>query len=872
VERRVSANPFELTVEGLAENLAVASFRGRERVSAGYRFDVTVLREGTGDLGASLDRPARLVLFEAGVPARCVHGIVGRAVELGALGKGQRGARIRIVPRAERLRLRRRRRILQDATTLDIAARLFAEHGVASLSLVRRPAPVRPYTVQYDETDWDFVARLFAEEGYSFFFDHPLEGAEERLTIFDSAMDQAPIHGDPHLQFDRHAEGSALALRGDHVTELVVADRLRPSSALVRGWDFERPNAPPESRAGDITRGLLSSGRQGTRIVVEHEGSYESDVGPRPAATRLEQARRRARVASGRSLCRRLAPGRSFVLHGHDVASLDRAWAVVALTQEGRAPAAGDERHPVWESRFEAIDAATTPRPRWRGARPRQSAETAVVVGPAGHELYTDKHGRVKVQFHWDDDGANDERSSCFLRVSHAWAGAGWGTQMIPRIGMEVVVTFLGGDLDRPLVTGCVVNATHPHPFSLPSHFTRSGLRSRTFGGTGYNEISIDDALGKEEIYVRAERDFLQDTENNYTSHVRGARLLTVDGGAVERIKGSEEIHVEGGRRIDVDGEDDLHVTRAVRRTFDLDERTEIAGGSSTSILGTQKLDVRGGRAVTVGTEKAPETSSHIVYGTASTQATGAVTLQSDEAITLRCGESYVEILKDKIVLYSPTLELRATKQMTARSKDGPTMTLGDDVEILSKKLRVFTEGAALELDKDAKIDGGQIKLGYDPSKPEKKDDSKEPETKKLQVKLTDYHLEPYANRHYHVLAEGVRIEGDTDGDGFVRADVPKSATQVTIRLWTEEYPDGDQATYVLRLKDDIPPASSILGAKLRLTNLGYYQGPRDGTPSAELRAAILEFQSDHEDSHGLDPTGEYDEGTQGALVEVHGS
>ena len=859
----VAASPFELFVEGLAEPLTVAAFRGRERVSAAYRFDVTVLRDGApSDLGAALDRPARLVLLEGGAPVRCIHGVVGRVVELGALGREHLGARIRIVPRAYRLRLRRRRRIFQDATTLEIAGRLFAEHGVASLSLVRRPPPVRAYTVQYDETDWDFVARLLAEEGYSFFFDHPLEGAEERLTVFDSATDQAPISGDPHLRFDRHAEASALQLRGDHVTELVVADRLRPKAALVRGWDFDRPNAPPESRAG----------LPDARIVVEHEGSYESDSGPRPADVRLEQARRRARVASGRSLCRRLAPGRSFVLQGHDVPSLDRPWAVVALTHEGRAPASGDERHPVWECRFEAIDAATAPRPRWKGARPRQSAETAIVVGPDGHEVYTDKHGRVKVQFHWDDDGQRDERSSCFLRVAHAWAGAGWGTQMIPRIGMEVVVTFLGGDLDRPLVTGCVVNATHPPPFALPGHVTRSGLRSKTFGGTGYNEIAIDDAPGREEIYVRAERDFVQDTEHNYTSRVRGSRNETVDGGAVERVLGSQSIHVEGGRSIDVDGEDEHHVTRAVRRTFDLDESTSVAGSSSTRIEGRQKIDVLGGRSVTVGTEESPETSSHNVYGTVSTQATGAVTLQSDEAIRIRCGESSIEVSKDKIVLHTPTLELRATKEMVARSKDGPTITLGDDVEILSKKLRVFTEGAALELDQDAKIDGAKIKLGYDPSKPEKEDESEEPETKAIQVKLTDYHLEPYANRHYHVLADGLRIEGDTDGDGFVRADVPKSATQVTIRLWTEDYPDGDQVTYVLRLQDEIPPASTVQGAKHRLTNLGYYSGPRDGTPSPELRAAVLEFQADHKETHGLEATGDYDEGTQGALEEVHGS
>ncbi|MBK8257711.1 MAG: type VI secretion system tip protein VgrG [Polyangiaceae bacterium] len=855
--------PFQLRVGTLESALAVASFQGRERVSDAYRFDITALSESdTDDVSTLLDQPATLTLFDNGLPIRHVFGIVWRAEELGSFDKNRRGLRVRLVPKAQRLRLRRQRRIFQDRTTLEIAAILCAEHRVLVRPLVRRASPIRPYAVQYDESDWQFLRRLLAEEGYFFFFDHPLHGLEETLVIADAPQDQAPIDGLPTLRFERLAENAALTPREDQVTEFAAANQLRTESTVLRGYDFTRPDAPPQSVAA------LSE----QRFFAEHEGNYEADLGPRPAAVRLEQMRVKAFRASGRSLCKRLAPGRSFVLQGHDSPTLDRAWAVTSVSQVGKTPLVGNERDMVWSCRFEAVDAATSPRMPWKGARPRQVAETAIVVGPPGQEVHTDASGRIKVQFHWDRSGVWDEKSSCFVRVSQSWAGPGWGTQMLPRIGMEVVVTFLGGDPDRPLVTGCVVNATHPPPFPLPNEVTKSGLRSKTFGGDGFNELSVDDTPGGEKIYVRAERDFLQETENNYTSHVRGGRLSTVAQDSTDRVEGSSVFQVEGSRTTTIKADDELTVSGNVRRVFDQAETKEVNGTSSVRILGRHVLDVRDGRLVIVGSEQTPSADSLVVYGPASTQATGEISARSDEGILLSCGESSIQIKKDKIVFYTPTLELRATKELIATAKDGPTMTLGDDVEILSKKLRVFTDGAALELDQDAKIDGAQIKLGYDPSKPDKSNDEKEPETVPLQVKMSDYFLEPYAHKHYHLLVGGQRIEGETDGDGMVKADIPKTATQATVRLWIDDYPEGRQTTYNLQMKGEPAALNTVMGAKWRLTNLGYYSGPQDGTEGPDYRDAIQQFQADHHDSHGLDPTGEYDEGTQGALEEVHGS
>jgi hypothetical protein len=197
-------------------------------------------------------------------------------------------------------------------------------------------------------------------------------------------------------------------------------------------------------------------------------------------------------------------------------------------------------------------------------------------------------------------------------------------------------------------------------------------------------------------------------------------------------------------------------------------------------------------------------------------------------------------------------------------------MTLGKDVEILSKKFRLFTESGALEIDKEVKAKGDKIKLGYDPSKPSKDKDEKDPETKPFKCKLSDYYLKPYAGKKYHLMVEGLRIEGETDGEGVVKQDIPKSATQAVVRLWLDDYPHGRQQIYQLALKDELPPAKSVLGAKTRLKNLGYFSGHLNEHPDDELREAILLFQEDHKESHGLKMTGELDEGLAGALEEIH--
>jgi hypothetical protein len=302
-------------------------------------------------------------------------------------------------------------------------------------------------------------------------------------------------------------------------------------------------------------------------------------------------------------------------------------------------------------------------------------------------------------------------------------------------------------------------------------------------------------------------------------------------------------------------------------------EKRVVWGDAGTTVQKTQVVEVRGAYSLTVGTDKDPAQSDQTVFGSASIQATKHIVLRADEGLRLLCGESSLEVLPDRIVLKTPTLELSASKSLACSAKeDGPSMTMGDGVEILSKKVRIFSESGALELDKDAKIAGQSIKLGYDPSKPSKDSKDDKSETKPLSCKFSDYWMTPYAGKHYHLMVDGLRFEGDTDGDGGLKHDIPKSATQALVRLWLDGYPEGRQQHYSLQVVDQIPPASGVPGAKQRLKNLGYYDGDVDGALDDAFAAAVAEFQGDHKDSHGLDPTGNYDASTQGALGDVYGS
>jgi type VI secretion system secreted protein VgrG len=543
-----------------AGDLDVARVTGSERMSRPSSFDVDVVVRGAerAALGQLLGTRARLGF--PGADGRQIAGIVARVSAHGMVDERDL-YRIRVVPALWLLGRRRNSRIFQQQSAPAIVRAILSEHGVEQLWKVERAYPTREYCVQYRETDLQFVTRLLAEEGIFYFIADPPAGdgeAPETVVFADAASAHRPIAGDARLPVRR----TGALLHGEHVASFSLEEQVRSASTVHRGFDFKRPRldlrgeARAEGGAADAGAALE---------VYDHDGdSEEGRIDGAGARSALEQLRAGATMARGESNCRRLAPGGSFELGEHPSENLNRRYAVVRLDHEVRQVAGprleggGEE---TYVNRFRCVPERVPYRPRRPRRELQQVTETATVVGPPGEEIHVDAHGRIKVQFHWDREGKNDEHSSCWLRAMQPWAGSAWGSQFIPRVGMEVVVTFVGGDVDRPMVVGAVYNAQNPTPYALPAHKTQSGIRTRSSpGGKGANELRFEDAAGEEQVYLHAQRDLDELVENDHTRTVRGDEAISVGRSSTVEIDGDQDVHVKGNEIITVEKNFVFHV------------------------------------------------------------------------------------------------------------------------------------------------------------------------------------------------------------------------------------------------------------------------------------------------------------------------
>ncbi|MGH7296641.1 MAG: type VI secretion system tip protein TssI/VgrG [Polyangiaceae bacterium] len=911
---------FELEVGSLpAGALVVVSVSGREAMSDLPSFEVEFHTELEWSELAALVvlQPAALSMHFRSAPPRWVQGI---AVELEVLGPRRverLPCRLRLVPRMWLLRRKRGSRIFQDRTVVEVIDAVLDEGAVRRRWSLASTPPRRAYCLQYEETDYAFVRRLCAEDGIFFFFEHgpagetvvfgdgpaaylavggdasadastgdagglveAIEGAAEAAaaTVESALGVDAPGAASSPAAISRARAPDVLyverswALHGSVETVHALSFRhaIRPNAAELRDYEFRTPllklvgkatahptpDAPP-------TVGLSAP----PLAVYDHRGDYEEqDAANAMAAVHLEQHRTGALRSRGASTCRHFAPGHRFRLFDHPEETLNREYVVTAVRHRGREskdPAAKQRDALLYENRFRCVPVNVAYRPPRPAPRLRQVLESAMVTGPAGSEIHPDEFGRIKVQFHWDRDGKHDEHSSCWLRVVQQWAGAAYGAQFIPRVGTEVLVSFVGGDPDRPVVVGSVYNTTHPVPFALPAEKTRSGWRTRSsLGGGGFNELSFDDAAGGEQILVRAERNLVEDIQHDHTATVKHNQTVTVLLDRLDTVGVSRREVVGGLYDLLVGGDAKAVVEGNASRTVHRDAHDVVERDASTSVGGSQ--------SIVVGTN--PDTDRAMLYVTGSYDvgADHRIAVKAQKSIALECGDSVLEITPDGIKLTGKNLELAASSVVKLQSKgDGPALKLDEHAELASKKITVLAEKATLTMDdKQLSARAPVLDLSVIPdSLVQKKDDPDDPKTKKVSLKLTDPGLAPYANKQFHLVVGDDRFEGTTDGEGVVHASVPIDATQAELTLWIDDYPQGRRRHWRLTLQAKLPPMTDLAGVQRRLKNLGYYEGEVDGKQSDSLRSGVQWFQKDA----ALPPTGEIDDATRGKLDEAHG-
>ena len=890
--------PFELRA-GPHESpaLTVVSLRGREAISEPFSFEITVAASPDVDDSTIepdlLGAPACLVMQAGASAPRFVRGVVAEVAAQSAVHGRRAVYRLRVVPALSLLKMQTASRVFQEKTVPEIVAAVLDEAGITyALRLLGKYRP-RTYCVQQRETDFAFVERLLAEEGIFYTFDHGGPDAEsEIVSLSDTAHFYPAIEGNPELAYRPHEGAAGMAQGEHHVQRFDLRRSLRPTSVLRRGYDFRRPalNLVADGKLEDLSGGEPKRGE----IYEHHEEDEEPNIRQETVNAELEQHRAGVEVAHGSSGCRRLATGARFKLCDHDLGRLDAEYVVTSVMHEGRSPETATQGEPVYANTFECVPATVAARPPRPARSLQQVTETAIVVGPEGQEIYTDEYGRVKVQFHWDREGKRDERSSCWIRVAQAWAGSGWGFEFIPRVGMEVIVTFLGGDVDRPVITGCVPNAINRPPFPLPGSKTQSGIRTQsTPGGGGYNELSFEDASGAEQIRLRAQRDLTEVVEHDHALNVKHDQSTVIGGQEATRVAGCSTLRVGGDRQDDVMGSQSITVGGALTIKAGAgsnattlgdvsamvggnqtqmvygSSREIFAGDASTKVAGDSSLQVGRYQRVTVGNDGDQSRGELYVYGDYVLGAAGGVRISAEKEIVLQCGKSRLRLTPEAIDVLAATLTLAGSKSARLAGK-GPALALGEELEVTAKKIKMYSENASMELDKDAKLDGKTVRLNCGPGAPSPGSDAAEtPKTKKLAVKLTDYAYQPYKNKKYHLNVDGMRYEGETDADGAVEKDVPESAKAAQLILWTDKYPTGPRRTYDLAL-EALAPTSTVRGAQARLKNLGYYQGPLRDESDDATEQALLQFQSDHAEQQ-LDPSGKLDAATAAALMTVHG-
>ena len=512
-----------------------------------------------------------------------------------------------VVPALTMLALRRDTRIFQDVSASEVLEKVLGDalspYGRAVELDLGEDHPTRDYFLQYKETDLDFVHRLMEEEGISYSFD--TDGDVEKLVLRDASASYP----------DLEASGGATLTYEPSRTEVADAENiyevrrhLRPvlSRGASRGLDFtadQRIDGEASDEAGRSDREDYSHLR-GRLLRDAGESSTYAQRG-------LESARARALEIRGLARAIALTPGRHFELSAHPLPGMDGRYLVTEVVHE-LVEVTPDTPPDGYVARFVAIPegvpwrrARTTPKPKVG------SVETATVVGPSGEEIHTDEHARVKVQFHWDREGGSDDHSSCWLRVRQAWAGTGWGFLFVPRIGMEVMVMFLEGDPDRPVVAGCLYNAANPPPYALPDDKTKSTIKSNSSpGGGGFNELRFEDLKGKEQIFTHAQKNQDEVVENDHTTDVGNDQTNEVDGNQVQTI-GQHQVE-----DVDVDQTMTVIDKRTVKVTGHFDET--VHGAESRIVIGGVEETISGGetRLVTDGlTETRIGDETRIVVG-----------------------------------------------------------------------------------------------------------------------------------------------------------------------------------------------------------------------------------------------------------------
>ena len=577
--------------------LLLRGFSGRESMSQLSAFDLDLLsKDPEIKFEDIIGKRVTLRVTLSQDKERYFNGFISRFVQTGAQ-TGMANYRATMVPWLWFLTKTTDCRIFQNKTIPDIVQQIFKEYGFTDVKAkLQGTYEPRDYCVQYRETDYNFVARLMEQYGIFYFFEHEKE--KHTLVLTDNPDAHQPCPEQPKAKWNPQGSKS---LTEDVVTTLEVEKIFRPGKYSLTDYNFETPSTSLLSEI-DTT---ITVGGNTKYEVYDYPGEYEKKAqGKTLVKLRMEEQEVKHLSVTGTSSCRAFATGYQFDFEDYSRADLNQAYVLTAVSHSATVgdtytTGKSSDGSSAYTNAFVCIPHKVPFRPPQITPKPIvQGPQTAVIVGPSGEEIYSDKYGRVKAQFHWDREGKKDENSSCWMRTSQNWAGKQWGGVFIPRIGQEVIVEFLEGDPDRPIITGRIYNAEQMPPYALPANQTQSGVKSNSSkGGGGSNEWRFEDKKGSEEIYLHGQKDWNIVIENDKSQSVGHDESLTVGNNRTKKVGVDQSEDVGANKTI--------HVGANHTETIDANKTMTVGGNHTETISGNETITVNTASAHTIALARA---------------------------------------------------------------------------------------------------------------------------------------------------------------------------------------------------------------------------------------------------------------------------
>ncbi|MEO7701852.1 MAG: type VI secretion system tip protein TssI/VgrG [Opitutus sp.] len=661
--------PLEI-ITPLEENvLGLRSIQVSEQLSGGFVIEADLSSEDPDiKFDAIVGHPVAIRLDLPGQKVRYWHAQVSRFMMVGE-SAGYFHYHAVLVPWSWGLTRSADCRMFQKLSISEIVQQVFRDRGAKDFE-VRLSGTYSKweYCVQYRESDYKFVSRLLEQEGIAYYFKHDKDKGQ--LVLADEKASYDPVQGYGELYYRPIADGNGAE---DAIQSWIIEHEVQPTQYALTDYD---PLKPKESllRTAKADRGYGMNDRQ----VFDYPGQYSTPAeAERLTRVRLDELQCAAEIMRAQTTCLGLGTGCLFTLKDHPRSEQNREYLVTSLNLKVDAGEFGSDTYhsPHATCAFTAIPSSQTFRPARTTPRPVvYGPQSAVVVGPAGEEIYTDEYGRVKVSFYWDRESKADDKSSCWLRVAQSWAGKKWGAFYLPRIGQEVLVEFLEGNPDDPIVTGCVYNAENKPPYDLPAEKTKSTVKSYSSkGGGGFNEIRCEDKKGEEQIYIHGEKNLDIRIKSNCYETIGYDRHLIVAHNQVEHIKYNRDETVDADHK----------------EWIGKDRHLKVAGKEAKEVVKSLSLTVKGD-VIEVFKQNHSEQTANDYYLKADN-----IVIEALTNLTLKVGNSYIAIEAGGIKISTTgTVEVESGATLALKAEAGLTLESAATAEMSSPATTVKADGA----------------------------------------------------------------------------------------------------------------------------------------------------------------------------------